>query len=1239
MKSTRIAVLLVCAALLAAGEAGQGQGRNENRVHRARQPIPNQYIVVLNGGEDADQVGLQAAAVHGGQRIRTFRRALNGFTMRMPAAAAAALASDPRVRFIEEDGIVTASQIQTNAPAGLDRIDQRQLPLDGTYSYDETASAVRVHIIDSGVRPSHQEFEGRAIVAGDFVDDDGDGDPFDVANDDGDPSTLDGADCNCHRTHVAGIIGGATYGVAKQASLYAYRILGCDGNGTVSGAIAAIDAITADSYRPAVVNMSLGGDPSDALDNAVRSAIADGLPFVVAAGNSFSDASHFSPARVAEAITVGASDVNDIRAWFTNFGPALDLFAPGVDITSSWFSADDATMVVSGTSMAAPHVTGVVALYLSHQPNLTPAVIHAQVTSAATPNLIVTPGAGSPNRLLYSNLDHLSAPAVDLIGLDAGTKIMQGRPLTVVWTASDPDGISSIDVMLSIDSGGSFAPLAGCSGLDPAQRQCVWTNPNPITDHARVKVEVRDTTGDIGVDQSSGDFSIVSLPDLTTTAATHGGVTNLAPGGSLLITDTVRNVGNFSSTVPATTRYYLSVDTQQTVSDLALTGSRSVPPLGPDAESTSTTSLTVPTWATAGTYNLLACADASRVVTEIDETNNCAVAAPSITIEYSDLVTAAVSAPPGSVALGNAFAITQTVRNDGAVNASSSISRFYLSTDGTKSAGDTLLTGTLSVALLGPGAVASSGRSVTVPATAVPGSYLVLACADDLTAVKETDETNNCAASSSMVLIGSPDLVAVAVADPPSTAAAGSSFAVSDTVQNQSSIAARTSTTRYYLSNDGARSADDVLMSGNRSVAALDPGGSSAGGATATVPASLAPGNYRLLACADDMDVNDETNESNNCVASAAAVTIAQPDLMVTSVSHTPTAVAPGSSVTISDTTQNSGPVPSGTSSTRYYLSVDGSKSADDLLLSGSRFVGGLAAGAPSNGSRTATIPATVASGTYNVLACADDSDAVNESNEGNNCRAATATLLVGMPDLVTMSVGNPPAAASAGSTFTVTESVSNQSAIGIGASTSRYYLSTDAILDSGDVLLTGTRTILSLGANQTSAGSRIVTIPSTSPDGTYRLLACADDTHAISESNEANNCLASSGTVSIAMPDLVMTSISDPPATVAANISFSIADTVQNAGAGPAVATTIRYYLSSNQVRDAGDLLLTVTRSVPALAPGASSAATRWLKAPTGTLPGPYYVLACADDLDNASESDESNNCIATATTVMIGG
>jgi len=395
MPKTALTLLMLCAVSVHAAFA---QGRE---IRRARRPIPDQYVVVL-AADDPDAVAAQVSSLFGGRVKRVYRNALRGFAIRLNAAAAAALANDPRVRHIEQDGTVDISDIQVNPPWGLDRIDGRVLPLNDLYEYPPSATTVYVHVVDTGIRSSHVEFGGRAFIAGDYVDDDMDGDPFDVGNDDADPAVPDGADCHGHGTHVAGTIGGTTYGVAKNVVLYSYRTLDCTGLGTISSIVAALDDITADVRRPAVANMSLSGGLSDALDEAVRTSIAAGITYVIAAGNEGTDASAMSPARVGEAITVGATDATDTRPTWSNFGPVLDIFAPGVSIRSAWHTSDTATAVASGTSMAAPHTTGVAALYMGLVGNKSPIEVRDAIVLAGTPGVVGSPGSGSPNLLLYS---------------------------------------------------------------------------------------------------------------------------------------------------------------------------------------------------------------------------------------------------------------------------------------------------------------------------------------------------------------------------------------------------------------------------------------------------------------------------------------------------------------------------------------------------------------------------------------------------------------------------------------------------------------------------------------------------------------------------------------------------------------------------------------------------------------------------------------------------------------------
>ena len=462
MKKTLIALLTLFTAFAADSAWAQN-------IRRHPGSIPNQYIVVLATADDSEAVGLETQSLYAGRLEHVYRKALNGFAIRLTPAAAAALARDPRVKYVEEDGVVQATSLQSNPPWGLDRIDQRSLPLDGSYSYPDFKTQVFVHVIDTGVRTTHVEFGGRAFNAGDFVDDDNNPNTP-AGNDDGDPSTLDGADCNGHGTHVAGTIAGATYGVAKNAIILSHRALNCAGQGTGASVIAAIDAVTGDARRPAVANMSLGGGVSTALDDAVRNGIAAGITFVVSAGNSNADASTQSPARVAEAITVGATDAGDTRASFSNFGPLVDLFAPGVGIVSAWNASDSASATLSGTSMASPHVAGVAALYMEQVGIKTPAQVQAAIVAAATSGVVGSRGAGSPNLLLYSlvgfTISPLPTPIVTFVGTDIvtqgnwkgmygtqgyllvndGTSLPAGATVTASGHSSYTWGASSADV-------------------------------------------------------------------------------------------------------------------------------------------------------------------------------------------------------------------------------------------------------------------------------------------------------------------------------------------------------------------------------------------------------------------------------------------------------------------------------------------------------------------------------------------------------------------------------------------------------------------------------------------------------------------------------------------------------------------------------------------------------------------------------------------------------------------------
>jgi len=440
------------------------------------QTIPGRYIVVFKSSvSDPAQEARSVISGQGGELHHTYSHAIKGFAATLPEAALPGILRNPNVDYIEQDQTVSLKRVQTaqsGATWGLDRIDQADLPLNNTYQYNYTGAGVYAFIIDTGLRSDHGDFFGRVLPGQDFVND-GNG-----TN-----------DCDGHGTHVAGTVGGTTYGVAKEVKLIPVRVLNCQGSGTWSGVIAGIEWVAGSTLRPAVANMSLGGGASTSVNAAVAGAVAKGVTMVVAAGNNNKDACRYSPSGEPSAITVGATTSSDARASWSNYGTCVDIFAPGSSITSDWNTSTTATNTISGTSMASPHVAGVAALALEANPDAKPAAVALFLIGNATMGQLSAIGTGSPNRLLYSLAP--GAPTEPSTGTVAVKSIVgASKPNGNAWQAS-----ATVTIWEPGNPGTAVAHATVQGSFEPGgTASCVTNSASSCTMSARLSKSITSTT-------------------------------------------------------------------------------------------------------------------------------------------------------------------------------------------------------------------------------------------------------------------------------------------------------------------------------------------------------------------------------------------------------------------------------------------------------------------------------------------------------------------------------------------------------------------------------------------------------------------------------------------------------------------------------------------------------------------------------------------------------------------------
>jgi subtilase family serine protease/subtilisin family serine protease len=1165
----------------------------------------------------------QQQALGAAERVKPFW-IINGFAVTAQESMIRELASRPEVKEVRLDVRVplpSLLRVSRDGTAGINEwnLDAVRAPevwgLDPSYN----GTGVVIGSFDTGVDVTHPDlaprYRGDHRISW-----------FDPYREHSVPYDFHG-----HGTHTTGIAvggdaSGSSIGIAPGAVWIAAKAWDDSGTGLASAFHEIFEWFLAPGgdpdNAPDVVNNSWGleesGCDTEFLPD-IEAWRAAGIFPAFASGNSGpAPGSVRCPGAYPISFAVGATDASDGVADFSSQGPTPcdgstkpDISAPGDGILSAVPGGYD---IMSGTSMATPHITGAVAVLRSINPALTVDQLESAFVAGAKDLGVPGPdnasGAGRLDLFVSAQIAILGPdkPVVKVLATDAVAT--EAGATSGIFTVSRT-GKTDADLEVTFSVGGTAAEGSDYESMVrsvtiPADQTAAEIRVTAMDDQLAeldetVLLTISPDPAYIVSGSNKAMVTIQSdelLSDLTVSALSVPAAAEA--GQSIVLTETTKNQGAGPAD-PSSTQFYLSANSAYDGAD-TLIGTRSVETLPPGDASSASTTVTIPEGTAGGTWYLIARADGAAAIVETSETNN--TLARSIKIG-PDLVVTTLSMP-STAGAGQTITVTDTTKNQGGGAAGPSRTQFFLSTD-TNLGGSDALMGARNVGTLQAGGTSSASATVTIPEGTAGGTWYLIAKADGEGTVPEISETNNTYAK--FIQIG-PDL-AITALSAPGAAGAGQSITITDTTKNQGGGAAGPSRTQFFLSTDTSLGASDTLI-GGRSVEGLASGASGSSSATILIPQGTAAGNWYIIAKADGEGTVVESLETNNTAARLIQI---GPDLDIIALSA-PGAAGAGQSVAISDTTKNLGGETAGPSRTEFLLSTDTAISPTDITL-GNRAVPSLEPGGTSPGSTTVTIPQGTAPGSWYIIARADSDEALSEISERNNTSALA--IKVG-PDLDITAL-SAPGAAGAGQSIAVTDTTKNQGGDAAGPSRTRFFLSQDATLNASDIVL-GNRAVPALAAAASSAGSTAVMIPEGTAAGGWYLIAEADGEEAVSEVSETNNTFALAIKVG---PDLAVSALA-APATGGGGQDITITDTTKNQGGDAAGPSRTQYFLSTDTAFSASDVLLG-SRGVPSLLAGAGSSGSVTVMIPAGTAVGNWYIIAKADAEEIVPETSETNN------------